>query len=102
MFPLAHFLALLGGGATAFSPIKAMVGRTYMWVKDRKVIVILLIYSVEASNKDQALLMGINQLWSVLGAERGIVQCGLSNRSSGMSCSLCKKSYSLCEKSFAD
>ena len=32
-----------------------------MWVMDQKVIIILSSYSVEASNKDQALLMDIRK-----------------------------------------
>ena len=38
-----------------------MVGRTYMRVMDQKVIIILAIFILEASNKDQALLMDIRK-----------------------------------------
>ena len=38
-----------------------MVGRTYVRVKDLKVVIILSIYTVEASNEDQALLMDIRK-----------------------------------------
>ena len=38
-----------------------MVATTYMWVLDRKVVATQSIYTVEASNEDQALLMGIRK-----------------------------------------
>ena len=38
-----------------------MVATTYMWVLDRKVVATQSIYTVEASNKDQALLMDIRK-----------------------------------------
>ena len=38
-----------------------MVATTYMWVLDRKVVLTWLIYTVEASNEDQALLMVIRK-----------------------------------------
>ena len=36
-----------------------MVATTYMWVLDRKVVVTRSIFTVEASNEDQALMMDI-------------------------------------------
>ena len=123
-----------------------MVGDTYMWVKDQKVIIILSIFTVKASNEDEALLMDIRKKdlintiittfmmlepldrrpvtsgfgfkqfaervsclrkesavrrKSPLAAEIVIVQCGLSNRSSRMSFSLCEQNYSLCKKSYS-
>ena len=38
-----------------------MVATTYMWVMDLKVTIILSIYMMEASNKDQALLTDIRK-----------------------------------------
>ena len=38
-----------------------MVATTYMWVLDRKVVATRSIYTVEASNEDQALLMDIRK-----------------------------------------
>ena len=38
-----------------------MVATTYMWVLERKVVATRSIYTVEASNKDQALLMDIRK-----------------------------------------
>ena len=38
-----------------------MVATTYRWVLDRKVVITWLIYSVEVSNEDQALLMDIRK-----------------------------------------
>ena len=38
-----------------------MAATTYMWVLDRKVVVTRSIYTVEASNQDQALLMYIRK-----------------------------------------
>ena len=38
-----------------------MVATTYIWVLDRKVVATQSIYTVEASNKDQALLMDISK-----------------------------------------
>ena len=38
-----------------------MVATTFMWVSDQKVVITLLIYTVEASNKDQALLIDIRK-----------------------------------------
>ena len=38
-----------------------MVATTHMWVLDRKVVATQSIYTVEASNKDQALLMDIRK-----------------------------------------
>ena len=38
-----------------------MVATTYRWVLDRKVVITWLIYSVEASNEYQALLMDIRK-----------------------------------------
>ena len=38
-----------------------MVATTHMWVMDLKVTIMLSIYMVEASNKDQALLMDIRK-----------------------------------------
>ena len=38
-----------------------MVATTYMWVVDQEVVVTLSIYTVEACNKDQALLMDIRK-----------------------------------------
>ena len=38
-----------------------MVATTYMWVVDQEVVVTLSIYTVGASNEDQALLMDIRK-----------------------------------------
>ena len=38
-----------------------MVASTYMWIMDRQLIVNLSIYTVEASKKDQGLLMDIRK-----------------------------------------
>ena len=38
-----------------------MVASTYMRVMDQKVVITLSIYTVEASNEDQGLLMGVRK-----------------------------------------